>query len=399
MEEVDTRTPEELLDILDQKGKEIQEALSVLRRVSGYDGEITVGRPEMTDVLDSYPYLRCIWPMELISSLDATDHRRNWATPNRPEADQIRNQLEEALEWAFKNNFLSAEAQGRLRGANRAQFHSAKDELLVGKFLTWIGQVHRVPVLNNGKVGDCLIATEPPIYVEVKSIYDIDDEARRTDARLRQVAREIKSGRILEVRVSMPGHLTSSTLFKAHLETNLAGISHDLSDEIELPPYVDPSGMTLSLTCQPFPSDGPTELLIFSGGGGPITSHRDVRRKVQKGAEQLPGPEEVTPSMVVVCRHSDIPTDTDLELIGAMFSLPGLNLGTGAVNVGLTGVSGPDKHTRVSAVARYSERPEHFEVVHNPFAKNPIDPALFAVAGIRQLVLDGPDRMRWTEAY
>ena len=31
VEEVDTRTPEELLDIIDQKGKEIQEALSVLR--------------------------------------------------------------------------------------------------------------------------------------------------------------------------------------------------------------------------------------------------------------------------------------------------------------------------------------------------------------------------------
>ena len=33
VEEVDTRTPEELLDIIEQKGKEIQEALAMLRRL------------------------------------------------------------------------------------------------------------------------------------------------------------------------------------------------------------------------------------------------------------------------------------------------------------------------------------------------------------------------------
>ena len=159
----------------------------------------------MTNALDSYPHLRSLWPKELIDSLDSMDHRYNWANADRPEADTIRQQLEVALRWASSSGFLSADLQGRLRGGVRVQFHSAKDELLVGKFLTRVGRVKPAVVLPTGRVGDWLVDGEPPIYVEIKSIYDVDDEANRIQAQLRRTAHAVQSGRTLEVRITESG--------------------------------------------------------------------------------------------------------------------------------------------------------------------------------------------------
>lgn len=347
----------------------------------------------MTDMLDLYPHLRSLWPRELIGSLDGTDHRYNWATASHSEHDEIRQQLEDALDWASSNNLLSPDLRGRLSGKDRKQFHSAKDELLVGKFLTRCGQVKPATALPSGRVGDWLIYGGPPIYVEVKSIYDVDDEANRTQAQLLQTASSIESGRTLEVSVITPGTLSSKG-FRAYLEKSLAGLGTKICDEVSLPDYVDPSGLTVRVTCLPFPSDGPTRLVIVSVGSGPITSHLQVQRRARQGARQLPDPDEAIPAMVVICRHSDLP-DTGFESLGAMFSLPAINLQTGEWTVQPEGMSRPDRHTRVSAIAQYFWRPEKLEVVHNPFAKNPIERARLSVPGIRQLVPEEPGRMRW----
>ena len=176
----------------------------------------------------------------------------------------------------------------------------------------------------------------------------------------------------------------------------IAAPAEDVTHEQLLQEYRDPSGLILSLSCLPLKSDGPTDLVIFSGGGGPITSHLAFQQRVRKGAKQLPRPEEGTPGMVVVCLHSDIPA-TGLELIGAMFGLPAVSFETGGMTVELSGVYRPDKNTRLSAVAQYSDRPERLDVVHNLFAENSIDPERLSVSGIRQLIPDGPGRMRWTE--
>ncbi len=344
-------------------------------------------------LLGKYPRLREIWPEAMVKKLTFLDHRYNWATVSHPEADRSRQELEDALKWASSNGFLSDDLEGRLRGADKAQFHSAKDELLVGKFLTRVGQVKPAYVLPSRRVGDWLIDGDPSIYVEVKSICDVDDEANRTEAQLRQAAGTVESGRDLEITVTKPGSL-SSRVFRAYLEKSLAGLATKISGEVDLPDYVDPSGLTISVTCLPVPNDGPTRLVITSGGRGPITSHRQVQKRARRGASQLPEPNRAVPSMVVICRHSDLP-DTGLESLGAMFSLPSVNVQTGEWYVQSAGISQPDQHTRVSAIAQYSERLEKLEVVHNPFAKNPIEPERFSAPGVRQLVPDGPGRMLW----
>lgn len=347
----------------------------------------------MTDPLDSYPQLRRLWPRELIESLGRTDHRYNWAIAGNSEADKIRQQLEAALKWASENGFLSADHEGRLRGSDRVQFHSAKDELLIGNFLTRVGQVKPANVLPNGRVGDWVINGESPVYLEVKSIYDIDDEANRIQVQLREAAKTVQSGRILEVSISEAGTLSVKE-FRAYLEASLSTLPEGLNKEVKLSDYIDPSGLTVSLTCLPYQSDGPTELVISFGGGGPITSHLQMQARARKGASQLPEPAAGIPGMVLVCRHSDAP-DTGLELLGAMFSLPAVNVQTGKWTVQPAGITQPDRHTRVSAVGQYFDRPERLEIIHNPFAKNPINPEKLLAPEIRQLVPDGPGRLQW----
>ena len=119
-----------------------------------------------------------------------------------------------------------------------------------------------------------------------------------------------------------------------------------------------------------------------------------MQERASRGASQLPEPEAGIPGMVLVCRHSDAP-DTGLESLGAMFSLPAISLQTGEWTVQQAGISRPDRHTRVSAIAQYFERPEKLEVVHNPLARNPIESSQLSVPEVRQLVPEEPGVMRW----
>jgi hypothetical protein len=125
-----------------------------------------------------------------------------------------------------------------------------------------------------------------------------------------------------------------------------------------------------------------------------MTSHKDIHEAVRRVVYQLPNPELGVRTLVVVCPHIFPPINT-LELVGAMLSLPKVNLVTRKVTYSLEGIAQPDEYTRVRAVARYDENPENLALVHNPFARTPIDPKRFEGLPVRQFIPNDNGAMRW----
>jgi hypothetical protein len=243
---------------------------------------------------------------------------------------------------------------------------------------------------------DWVLCADPPIFVEVKSLFGDDLIPTRVKNALRREARKFTTGHVLFVKVKVPAPNATPKSFRGYLRANLQILPECLHAERQLPDYVDPSGLTLAITCMEYKTQGPAGLGILETGGGAITSHGDIREAVKRAVDQIPDPYLGIRALVVVCPHTFPPIGT-FELVGAMLSLPKLNLATGKVTYDLQGIARSTEYTRVSAVATYNESPEGLEVIHNPFARNPIDPKVLVLPTTRQLVQVEPGCMRWLE--
>ena len=152
--------------------------------------------------------------------------------------------------------------RGDLRGGSREQFRATRDELRVARYLSQLARIERPKPWPHGKRMDWVLVTDPPIYVEVKSLFGENSMLPRITNSLRRVANEFTTGYILWVEVKVPAKNVPPRTWRAYLKANLPNLPGQVQSEYAMPDYVDLSGLTLGISCMGVQSNGPVSLAI-----------------------------------------------------------------------------------------------------------------------------------------
>ena len=374
----------------------------------------------MNSLLVPYQYLIHLFPPEFIASLTEEDYLYRLLTDEDSELDELRNNVNECLELAYRYDLVDTDLEARLKKGDQESWQAAMNELSVARVMEGIfgknclrwhpqGQKHKV-----GEYKLVLVERDASIFIEVKTIFPRDDEKLEHQI-IRKLSRYAKQVPIpshlhVQIRVLGTSESFSGRKFKNFLSRELAAINpNDLAKkETKLPDYKDNStGLHLkigTLAIKPKPKEQNCHIGIIGGGARFVGNEAYIKHSLSKAYKQLPVGEE--PCLVIICPSTAFPIDED-DMLNAL-------LGRLAVRYYWQngepikepetirkpdGFFRPHRNRKVGAVGLYKGRniENPLEIYHNPCTTNPIPDSVFMKKGIRQLVRATDTEMRWIE--
>jgi len=374
----------------------------------------------MNSLLIPYQYLTRLFPPEFVAALTKEDYLYRLLTDEDSELDELRNNVNECLELAYRYDLADADLEARLKKGDQESWQAAMNELSVARIMEVFfgrGCLRWHPQGKNQKVGEYELVTnktDTSIFAEVKTVFPRDMERleNRIIYKLRRYAEQVSIPSFLSVYIEVPGtsESISGRRFKDFLSRELSAINPNnlAKKESKLPDYKDNStGLHLkieTLAIKPKKEEQDCHIGVIGGGAKCLENDAYIKHSLSKAYKQLPSGEKRC--LVIICPSTAFPIDED-DMLNAL-------LGHLAVRYYWQngeptkepetirkpdGFYRPNRNRRVSAVGLYKGRnvKNPLEIYHNPCTTNPIPQSIFMEEGIRQLVKVSDTEMKWIE--
>ena len=365
--------------------------------------------------LAEYPGIRTIFTHEYIGEYCSSRRPIKdtfWAIlcANDQHLVGYRAQIDSLISDALRRGLLDDDVRDRLRSTQFQTRSSALAELEAGYFLASRGISYTPrPSGRTARTGDFECVTNPPVFVEVKAIYDRSEEraGSRLSSSIWDITQECLESSPQSVLVSTRVKTQaafSERHFRAWLRKTLDGIHPPAVVE-----YRSESGLSLEMRMEHSPLSTKAAAQMQGGFGGWSKDDFYIKASVTKAYEQLP--DDGRPSLVIPRSFQYLPVTHD-SFLDALFGHEVLSIphdGRGTLYPDRArntrepdGFFSPRNHKRCAAVGhlRANRGETAFEyaltLYHNPYARNPLDEDTFTLSDIRQLVPHG-GQMRWLD--
>ncbi len=373
--------------------------------------------------LEPFEHLKRLFPPDFVGTISEENFLYRLLVEEEPVLNVWREHIDNCLELASRYGILSVDLEARLRKGDWESWQANINELKAAKVLEELLSVNCLswhPHGRGNKVGEFEInIVEPPIFVEVKTIFprDLESLEEHVKDKLMRYAEQVPIPVFLSVLVESAGvsESFSGKKFKAYLTKTLSKLNTEtLTEEsIKLPNYLDnDTGMHLiieTIPITPEETENNCHIGMISGGARRLLNETYIKHSLYKAYRQLPGKQ---PCLVILCSSTGFPIESH-AMLNAL-------LGTLAYRIYRHSSSAekvpepepfrnPDgffqatRNRKLSAVGLYTEKlfdttmEINFEIYHNPFATNPIPISIFRNRGARQLIKVSDSEMGWVE--
>ena len=380
----------------------------------------------MSSTLESFQYLKRLFPPDFIASLSEESFLHRLQVEQRLEADIWRQHIDNCLELAYRYDLVDADLEARLKKGDWESWQASMNELRVAKLLEglfgtdclrWRPQGRE---RREGEFELVLNKTDKPIFIEVKTVFprELERLEHRIIEKLRHYTEQVPFPFALDVHIKEVGTSEnfSGRKFKHFLTEELGKINAEnmKAELIKLPDYRDDNtGLYLEITTIPVPPKPRqrTSYVGVIGGEARFLDNKEyLKHSLRKAYDQLP--KEKQPCLAILCSSTAFPIDED-DMLNAL-------LGTLALRVyysidrtakvpepkwfrKLDGFYHPRRNRHLSATGLFKEKPlgrgieEKLEIYHNPFTANLLDDFIFKGKGVRQLVRKSETEMGWID--
>jgi hypothetical protein len=89
----------------------------------------------MNSLLIPYKYLTRLFPLEFVASLTKEDYLRRLLTDEDSELDELRNNVNECLELAYRYDLVDTDLEARLKKGDQDSWQAAMNELSVARVM------------------------------------------------------------------------------------------------------------------------------------------------------------------------------------------------------------------------------------------------------------------------
>jgi hypothetical protein len=269
--------------------------------------------------LSVYSHIQGLYAANLIEECRQKFHSvpnylyRVLCDPN-PSLEVVRNELDELIGFAKRCGLLDQETAGRLRSFDDAQFLAALSELQAGRFFSDRGFVLRPrPDGRAGKKGDFEILASPPIFTEVKAIFDRPREVlyHRLTTKLwecaRRALRGVHGGLVIDFERMTAARDFRGAGFMQQLRS--AALSVLDSGESVSVAYRDASGFAVDVAISPWPGSNGRPFMMGPVIVGAVATQDQVLGAIDSALPQMP--DDGRRNLAIIHPHLTFPPDAE----------------------------------------------------------------------------------------
>lgn len=298
----------------------------------GWRHNVRAGGVRSQEFLDAYRHVRGLYDADFVEECrhkfhSAPSYLYRVLCDNSAPFDVFRQELDDIIAFAKKVGLLDDETGGRLRSLDDTQFLAAVSEVQAAKFFGDRGYALTPrPAGRQGRKGDFEIAMSPPVFTEVKAIFDRPREAlhQRLSTKLWEYARRGLAGLDGQCIIDF-GRMTPAADFQGprfarwlrRFVTTVLTAGQAASGL-----YQDRSGFAVGVTVSPWPGWKGRAGLIGPWIGGFMPTQRQLSAAIDSALTQMP--DDGRRNLAIIRPYLTFPPDAeDLDAaVGHVFGAP-----------------------------------------------------------------------------